>query len=413
MCCCTRELSTTDPPATIPNCPTLGYSNGYSEAMSRRTYGEGSVYRRTDGMWVYAVDLGWVAGIRKRKTITAKTRAGLGPKIKALNKQLEAGMSTGSVPTVEAWMTYWLDTIAPMTARPRTVEGYRSYVQTWITPHLGAHRLDKLTAAHIRGLWSTMVADGKSHATMRQCDAILSRALIIAEDEGKIAKSPARARAATPPAGPSGSHGKLTEEEAVKVLAKVVAIEDPKARSRWLAALLFGVEQGAALGLDWRTVDLDAGTAHLEQGQTRVAGKGLTVGPLKNTARSRTLPIGAIPVMVDSLRAIPGNHKGLIWGPRDNKADWRDWQDVLASAGVPAKPLHAARATTASLLHLLGVPTAVIREILGHAPGSRVTEAHYTHGDAKAVKAALRQLGDLLTPQPAPSAIAAEPATDR
>lgn len=360
--------------------------------MSRRTKGEGAVYQRaSDGRWIYSVDLGWIDGKRTRKTVSARTRSALTPKIKALNKELEAGIRSDGSMTVEAWLNHWHKHIAPVTARKqRTLDGYRSYLDTWLIPHLGRHRLDRLNADHIRGLWTAM--DGKSYGTQRQARAILVRALSVAVDESKILRNPAAVRTAAPTPGERGSHGKLTMDEAVAVLRIIRERED---RARWYAALLLGMRQGEALGLPWSNVDLERGYIHVTQSQTRIAGKGLTVGPVKSKASRRSIPMYAIPGVWQAMRDIPGPRTGLVWGPLDNKRDWRIWQDILAAAGLPGRPLHAARATTASLLDHFGVSSTISGEILGHAD-SKVTERHYIHGDESRHAEALAHFAGLI-----------------
>ena len=93
--------------------------------------------------------------------------------------------------------------------------------------------------------------------------------------------------------------------------------------------------------------------------------------------------------------APPEERTGLIWGPRHVRTDYAAWQRILADAGVPAVPLHAARATTASILTEAGVAPKVISEILGHAQVS-TTQTHYVHGDDLVHRAALDELGRLL-----------------
>ena len=79
------------------------------------------------------------------------------------------------------WSTSTLDNVAALKVRERTLVGYRGYVKTWLIPHLGRHRLDKLKPDHVRALYAAMEADGKSDATRRQAHAILRRALVVAE----------------------------------------------------------------------------------------------------------------------------------------------------------------------------------------------------------------------------------------
>ena len=360
--------------------------------MTRRTKGEGSIYQReSDGRWFYQVDLGWIDGKRHRPTRSARTLAQLRPKIKALDKELEAGIRSDGSMTVEAWLNHWHKHIAPVTARKqRTLDGYRSYLDTWLIPHLGRHRLDRLNADHIRGLWAAM--EGRSYGTKRQAHAILKRALTIAVDEGKILRNPADAKAAAPAPGERGSHGKLTTPQARDVL-RVLAHRDD--RARWYAALMLGMRQGEALGLRWEDVDLERGYIRVRQSQTRIKGKGLVVGPLKTKKSRRDIPMHAIPGVWQAMRDLPGPRTGLVWGPLDNKKGGRAWRAVLDAAGVPAVPLHAARATTASLLDEYGVSSNVIAEILGHSD-NRVTERHYIHGDEQRNAEALGRIAGLI-----------------
>lgn len=354
--------------------------------MARRVKGEGSVYqRKSDGRWFYAVDLGGygTGKARDRRTVSARTLKELRPKMAALDEQVRAGINADGSTTLAWWMTWWLEEIAPGTAKsPQTRRTYRGYIDNWITPHLGKHRLDRLRPDHIRGLYKTMRDDGRSPATIRQTHAILAKALKVAEQDGKILRSPARA--VTPPGGDRGSHGKLTLAEARRVLTVLAGRPD---RARWYAALLLGVRQGEALGLAWDDIDEAAGVIHIRQAQKRQDGA-LVLGPVKSQASRRVLPL--LPEVAAALRDVPRTGP-LVWGPRDNKADWKDWQALLAAAGVDRRPLHAARATTGSILSDLGVPPKIIAEILGHAQTS-TTERHYVHGDYDTHTRALGEL---------------------
>ena len=62
----------------------------------RRMNGEGSVYQRTsDGRWVGAVTVGYTAtGTMRRKTVTAKTKAEVLTKMRAVRRNLEDGLPT-------------------------------------------------------------------------------------------------------------------------------------------------------------------------------------------------------------------------------------------------------------------------------------------------------------------------------
>ena len=79
-------------------------------AKIRRGHGEGSIYQRKDGRWVATIELGWIDGKRKRKAVTARTRADVVRKLRALNAERDQGVLTDNA-TVEQWLTYWMSDI--------------------------------------------------------------------------------------------------------------------------------------------------------------------------------------------------------------------------------------------------------------------------------------------------------------
>ncbi len=339
--------------------------------------GEGSIYQRaTDGRWVGVVDMGWVGGKRVRKTVTASTLKDLRPKFKRLKQQVESGVLPDDM-TVDHWMKHWLETIASEKNRPSTLRTYRTYIDNWIVPHLGKYRLDRLRPDHIRTLYAVMKQEGKTDATRRQVHAILRRALAIAENDGRIASNPA-AKVDAPSVG-QGSHGKFTLPEARQILTSLEGRPDA---ARWTVALLAGLRQGEALGLRWEDVDFGAGVITVQRAAQRIKGQGVQVVGLKADASYRVVPM--LGPVAFSLRQMEASG-GFIFGsekPADPRRDWQQWRDMLDAAEVPRRPLHAARATTASLLSEAGVPAKIIAEILGQSQ-VRVTERHYIHGDAR------------------------------
>ena len=61
----------------------------------RRGHGEGSVYKREDGVWCASVDLGVVNGKRKRKMVYGKTRKEVAEKLKVVQRDRAAGQLFG------------------------------------------------------------------------------------------------------------------------------------------------------------------------------------------------------------------------------------------------------------------------------------------------------------------------------
>jgi integrase len=347
---------------------------------ARRVRGEGSIYQRKDGRWVAAVDMGWV-GVppnrrRLRRTVTAATLRELRPKLKRLKAELAAGVLTDES-TVGQWLDYWLTKVVePSETKPSTIRSYRGLVENWLKPQIGHHRLDRLRPEHIRALYAAMAEAGRSDGTRHNAHSALHRALTVAVHDGRLASNPAD-RVAPPPAS-KGSHGKFTLAEAKQLLH---ALDGRPDAARWTCALLAGLRQGEALGLCWEDVDLDAGLIRVERAAQRVVGSGVQIVPLKSEASRRLVPM-VEPVRFALAAMTPTD--GYVFGtdrPTDSKDDWEAWRDLLIDVGLPHRPMHAARATTGSLLAEAKVHPKIIAEILGHA-SVQVTDRHYVHGDS-------------------------------
>lgn len=360
----------------------------------RRGHGEGGIYQRADGTWCAALDLGKDdMGKRRRKVLYGRTRTEARAKLlKAQHEHDERRLAIAS-PTVKVWMDYWFTEIAPGRTRLSTRNTYRSYIDKYIVPTLGHHRLDRLDASHVRRLYAQMRAEGRSDATVRQVHAILARALLCAKREDKVpVHILERSRFDAPKPG-DNPRTPLTLDQARKVLK--AAAGDPY-ESRWYAALYLGLRQGEALGLTWDCVDLLRGTVTVRQALQRVKGRGLIMVEPKSKHSMRTLPVP--PVVLSRLkvaRAASRTPGGLVWTtdgrPIDPSRDAKRWSGLLEAAGVPHVALHAARNTAATLLAATGVDPKFASEILGHGD-VKVTQRHYQHGDLEMHRAALLAL---------------------
>lgn len=362
----------------------------------RRLKNEGSIYQRADGRWVGVVDLGIINGKRVRKTVTASTLKAVKPKFEALKDSLKSGIDDEDL-TTGKWVEKWLDEVASQRNRPSTLRTYEMYADKWIAPHIGSVKLGKLRPDHIRGMLRAMESAGLADASRRQVLAIVRRSLKVAVQDQLIARNPADA--IDPPSVSKGSHGKFTLLEA-RALLEACEVEDGRVLSRWVCALLAGLRQGEALGLTWEKVDFDREMIYVEQAAQQVKGRGVQIVPLKSAASYRAVPM--VPPVIDALQREP-MREGFVWGgerPTAPRRDWQNWKDFIASVeGVPDRPLHAARATCASLLRDAGVADTIIAEIMGHAQ-VQITQRHYLHGDDSSRRAGMDKLASLVSTKP-------------
>lgn len=336
-----------------------------------------------NGLWRGSVDLGWINGRRERRYVAATTRKAVSAKLAKLKEDVAAGVQTDAT-TVEQWMDYWLRHIAPRRCVPKTLATYQANVANWINPTIGRKRLAALTAADVRRLHETIRAAGRSETTVRQVHANLHRALVVAVQDQKIRVNPA-GRVDAPTAS-GNKHAELTTPEALQLMA---ACRTARERARVYIAILAGLRQGEALGLDWADVHLDEQYMHIHQVAQRIKGEGVVLIERTKRGAGESRDVFMLPELTAAMRAWrdESGGRGLVFGdqarPTRPEYDWREWKLLCARARVPQVPPHGARATTATRLQELGVPIHIVAEILGHA-NIVVTAQRYTRARLEA-----------------------------
>ena len=390
-----------------------------------RGKGEGSVYKRaSDGMWCVSVELPSVDGRRRRKVIARKDKAAVMTELRKTQRELakHGDLATSST-TVDKWMWHWLDDIAPLGIRPKTLAGYRTVVDGYIVPLLGKKRLEKLTAADVRHLHAAMQTTPKDAALRGKTDLppdtvmlsstytllahnALSAALKVALREGKITANPCDL--VDRPRKRVTAQKALDVEQAIRLLQHLATREDGPL---WATYLLTGARRGEILGLEadrvgeeldlsWqlqRITDISKAPADWEH---RELGGTLYLTRPKSSAGWRVVPL------VEPLRSIlrlqiGDQQQGLVFTrngrPWDPDRATKAWAAVLAEAGLPDDVvLHGSRHTTIDLLYEAGVPEAVIQEIVGHSSRA-VTRGYRSRGNSKQLTAAMNKMSELLT----------------
>src|SRR5579875_229531 len=311
------------------------------------------------------------------------------------------------------------------------MEGYR-LDERHINRAIGQVRLDRLTAEHIDGLWSAILAGGAGPATCAHVRRTLSAALSAATARGHMVRNPVKL--SQHPRYDPAEVEPLTEAEARKILE--VAATRPNA-ARWSVALALGLRQGEALGLRWEDVDFDRGQItvrvqlqHLPRQHgcgssgpggpascgrdpgrcPQRAGGGPALVPVKSRAGRRV--VGLPNVLAAQLaahrtdwesRAQLGSTQppapDLVFtrpdgAPIRKETDSAEWHRILRAAGVRPARLHDARHTAATVLLVQGVPAGVAMRLLGHAD-TRIL-ARYQHVLDEATRAAADRVGGVL-----------------
>lgn len=222
--------------------------------MSRRGRGEGSIYKRTDGRWAAAVDLGWVKGKRQRKVVYGKTRSEVATKLLALhNAAREGHLVLDERCTLGEFLNQWLHDAVKPNVRPRTLESYETVVRVHLVPTLGHFQLGKLRPQHVEKLLNARSESGLSPRTVDYIRSILGRALKCAVRWDVVATNVVERVAR--PRQTKQEIEVLSSNEARKILT--ASESDPRLGAAYTVALTLGLRRGEILGLQWDDIDFE------------------------------------------------------------------------------------------------------------------------------------------------------------
>ncbi|BBA90817.1 tyrosine-type recombinase/integrase [Mycobacterium pseudoshottsii] len=198
-----------------------------------------------------------------------------------------------------------------------------------------------------------------------------------------------------------------TEAEVSDLLG---AIDGHRLAHAWELALS-GLRRGEVVGLYWSDIDFDAKTLAITNNWVSAAGRTVENDP-KSAASRRTLRLPERLVNVLRSAKVQQAAERLALGA--NVGEWtyvvsnevgepyapgvlsRYWRDTVKAAGARHIKLHAARHTCATLMHLQGVPAAVIAAWIGHKDAT-LTMKLYAHSQDDALKAAGATLNRVVT----------------
>jgi integrase len=414
--------------------------------MARRRYPP--ITLKSDGRYHAWVTVGTKPNGRPdQRHIKRSAVAEVEERIDELLDQLRKGavVKAGRAQTFEAWMTTYLDTVAPRRCDPSTIRGYRSQCVHWAYPVAGRTRVDRVTPEQLDEVYVRMQRAGKADSSILKMHRIISRALEVALRRGLVPRNVAAL--IDDPVAKRVEIEPLTEAEALAILA---ATDGRRNAARWSVGLALGLRQGEALGLRWQYVDLAAGEIRvwwqlhrrafdhgcaerrppsgwpcgrtrggnctqrrlpLRSGETQLEG-GLILKPPKGKSK-RVIPIPdelvatlaaqrEIQRLERDVQHVPNPHDLVftspLGGPVDPGHDHDEWRALLTLAGVRTARVHDGRHTAATLLLAQGVPLEVVQEILGHSD-VRTTRG-YAHVASAMARAATDKMGASLLRRP-------------
>lgn len=417
-------------------------------------HGDGSVYRTENGRWRAALPPAQPGG--KRQYLSGATRSEVIAKRRAaLAARARGETATLRPPKLEEWLRYWLDDICPSRCDQSTIVGYRGKLIGHVCPAIGHVRIDKVTPDHLRKTYDAMRDAGLAPSSIAQTHRILRRAFKVAERERRISRNPcdlmdgptfrrkevqplsqaearrilriARTRRNTARWSVALALG-LRQGEALGLAWESVDLDQGTITIRWQLRRMYGWHgcgQPTVATVDGSQVkSFPCGHRQPSRCPKRVGETGLHLRRVKSDRSNRTinLPAGLVKELRQhrETQAAERTAAGRFWAtftgtppeekdPRgidlvfthedgraiDPRQDYEMWLELLAEADVEHARLHDARHTAASLLLAQGVPTNVIRDLLGHS-SSTLTRETYAHVTRQLADAAAAEMHGLL-----------------
>lgn len=265
------------------------------------------------------------------------------------------------------WAETWLSTRSHL--KPKTLDGYRSLLDSRVLPRFGTARLCDIRAIDIDRWVSDLVGEELSPSRIRQAFNVLNGSLKAAVRSRMLASNPADGTEL--PRMPHREMLFLTPEE----LHRLAGCVPDRYRALILTLGYGGLRAGEAVALSRRDVNVLRSEVTVAESATEVNGK-LLFGETKNRRRR----IVAAPA---SLRDVLSEHLLAYVGPEPDDHVFtspdghplrlsnfraRVWRPALAAAELdPSLRIHDLRHTSASLLISRGAHPKVVQEHLGHS----------------------------------------------
>ncbi|HPA82084.1 MAG TPA: site-specific integrase [Thermoanaerobaculales bacterium] len=317
------------------------------------------------------------------------------------------------------YLPEWLDATRA-SIRENTADTYSRLIRLYLIPELGKRRLRDLTPLMVQNAYRRLLEKGLSARTVRFTASVLHSALDAAVRWRMLSRN-AAAAAEKPKHRPTRAMRYLDQDEARRLLEACRARgEDgePVQRLGVLFELLLvtAARPSEVLGLQWRDLDLKAGTVTIRHSLVRTGAAWRLAEP-KTTKGRRTIPLPE--ATIDSLRewkrrqAEERMNAGKEWKGAGKPGDGfafttavtglpveirnlslRDLPRLAKAAGLateipptaprrkptykPTFSLYTLRHTAASLMLRSGINPKIVSERLGHATASFTMDV-YVH----------------------------------
>jgi integrase len=345
--------------------------------LSKRIYGEGSIYWNNDrNRWVAQILL--PNSKRRSKSFTDKKQAlnWLASERTKINQGLfvaDESIKLGD------FLNSYMAEVAIHNLRPTTYQTNYSLIKNHIIPGLGNIKLSKLQPSQVQAFYSQKLSEGLARRTVAYLHAILHKCLDQALRWGLVNRNITDLVDVPSPQRRSPTVWSLEE---AKTFLK--AVEHHRWYPIYVLAIFTGMRKGEILGLHRNDINVKSGVVNVRHQITQVKGEGSVVSEPK-TQKSRrqiTLSPFACVVMEDHLLSLDKNQLLIFTTstgkPISSRNVVRHFKSVIEKEGLPDIRFHDLRHTHATMLLSAGTHPKVVQERLGHSQISLTLDT-YSH----------------------------------
>jgi integrase len=295
---------------------------------------------------------------------------------------------------IERWGRDW----ATVNVGPKTAERYLQILNLYVTPHLGAMRIQKLRPVHLSELYAKLLRTGGHHGrplsprSVGHVHRVVHRSLGHAATWGIVAQNVAAV--VSPPPVPDSEITILTEEQIGTTLRHL----DGRTLRPIVSFLLgTGARRGEALALRWNDLDFDKGVVRIERSLEQTKGaKGSLIRFKSPKTKNGRRNISVSPWLIAELRAHRARQQerrlslgmgrapddSLIfarWDGSTRAPHWLTQKFAMAMDTLEIDcTLHGLRHTHVSQLIAAGMDVLTISRRIGHASPA-ITLTVYGH----------------------------------
>lgn len=303
--------------------------------------------------------------------------------------------------TVGMLLDEWLDAneLPGSGVRRLTAAQYRTEAKTRVRPLLGKLPVVRLDDERLKTWQDTLLKPPYNYAprSILKARTVLSKVIALARRRKLLLSDPLEL--VPIPHADKPRKRAITAAEAGQFLA---AIHGHQYELLFLADLLSGVRRGELLGWTWQDLDLKRGTVRIHQQLQRLPdGAGLKLVEAKTDSSIRLLPLPAL--LIHRLRELREtlDGDGLVFvnsrgKPLEPSRFNYEFKQLVVQAGLAPLTPHELRHSVATVLQVLGVPSLVVAQLLGHADPS-VTLRWYSHDVPDAQRDAIVRLDEYVT----------------